>query len=395
MDSPEKRSIAAESSRLSEDIKLDHKGLPLIPQPSDDPEDPLTWSRGQKYLIVCIVALVSFLGTFALASSNPAYAQIGLALDVTRHRGLLYRFIWAPISNVYGRRPVLIFSQAIAIVAGFGAAYAKSYGTILVGRFFTGFGVASGNVVTFAVVSDIFVSTNVERCLPHVASLPAGFIAQNVGWRWTIILPSILTAVCWVLIVAALPETLYVRGTPPRQIHRKILPALNRKLRIVDFARPFQMLKYFPIVVLGWFAAVAFTLGSVMPAQTVSALFRTYYKWGSARTGVALVKREYLPLEVYSGEIVSGPCHRTPPSPRPYLSNPHLTAYWQDKLMERSRKRDGRVRPESRCAPLTRETPFIYRGHRWHGRDMRVTLPLSTSSWNIPANSAVQVSRCR
>jgi MFS family permease len=51
---------------------------------------------------------------------------------------------------------VLIFSQAIAIVAGFGAAYAKSYGTILVGRFFTGFGVASGNVVTFAVVSDIF-----------------------------------------------------------------------------------------------------------------------------------------------------------------------------------------------------------------------------------------------
>jgi hypothetical protein len=39
MDSPEKRSIAAESSRLSEDIKLDHKGLPLIPQPSDDPED--------------------------------------------------------------------------------------------------------------------------------------------------------------------------------------------------------------------------------------------------------------------------------------------------------------------------------------------------------------------
>lgn len=65
-------------------------------------------------------------------------------------------FIWAPMSNVYGRRPVLIFSQAIAIIAGFGGAYAKSYSTILVGRVFTGLGASSGNVVTFAVVSDVF-----------------------------------------------------------------------------------------------------------------------------------------------------------------------------------------------------------------------------------------------
>jgi MFS family permease len=65
-------------------------------------------------------------------------------------------FIWAPISNVYGRRPVLIVSQAIAIAAGFGSAFSKSYATLLVGRFFVGLGVASGNVVTFAMISDVF-----------------------------------------------------------------------------------------------------------------------------------------------------------------------------------------------------------------------------------------------
>lgn len=38
MDSPEKSSIeATESSK--EAVKLDRHGLPLIPQPSDDPED--------------------------------------------------------------------------------------------------------------------------------------------------------------------------------------------------------------------------------------------------------------------------------------------------------------------------------------------------------------------
>jgi MFS family permease len=116
---------------------------------------------------------------------------------------------------------------------------------------------------------------------PHVASLPGGFIAQNVGWRWTIIVPSILVSVCWVLIVVALPETLYVRGLPKRvestrrgKYHRMRVTgtrAAGRKLQLIDFARPFQMfvcpfcirsekikshprLKYFPIVVLGWFA---------------------------------------------------------------------------------------------------------------------------------------------
>jgi len=168
---------------------------------------------------------------------------------------------------------------------------------------------------------------------PHLASLPAGFIAQNVGWRWTMIMPSILTSVCWVLIIVGLPETLYVRGLPPVKSTGKYYrmritgtKAPGRKLQLVDFARPFQMLKYFPIVVLAWFAAVAFTLGSVMPAQTVSALFRTFYKWGSARTGVALSVSTTVGGVL--GEIVSGPVI--------------------DKLMERARKRTGRVRPEAR-----------------------------------------------
>ncbi|KAJ7660368.1 MFS general substrate transporter [Mycena polygramma] len=355
MESPEKRSVGeVESTEASLGVKLDHTGLPLIPQPSDDPEDPLNWSRGEKYLIVAIASFVAFLGPFALASSNPAYAQIGESLGVTAIEASyigtvgiasagLGSFIWAPISNVYGRRPVLILSQAMGVAAGFGAAYAKSYGGIIVGRFFTGIGFASGNVVPFAVISDIFCLHERGKMLglvtvalingPHVASLPGGFIAQNVGWRWTIIMPSILTAVCWVLIVLCLPETLYVRGLPfiksTGKYHRLRLTgtrAVGRKLQPIDFARPFQMLKYFPIVVLGWYAAVAFTLGSVMPAQTVSALFRTYYKWGSARTGVALSVSTTIGGVL--GEVVSGPVI--------------------DKLMERSRKREGHVRPESR-----------------------------------------------
>lgn len=39
MDAQEKGSIGAESYTETASVKLDNKGLPLIPQPTDDPED--------------------------------------------------------------------------------------------------------------------------------------------------------------------------------------------------------------------------------------------------------------------------------------------------------------------------------------------------------------------
>ncbi|KAJ7225197.1 major facilitator superfamily domain-containing protein [Mycena rebaudengoi] len=326
MDIPDKGTIEAkESYSVSE--KLDHKGLPLIPQPSDDPEDPLNWSRRQNYLIVAITSLVAFMGTFALASANPAYAQIGLALGKTAREASYMGTI------------SIASAGAIGIAAGFGSAFSKSYATLLVGLFFVGLGVASGNVVTFGMISDVFCLHKRGTMLglvtvalingPHFASLPGGFIAQYVGWEWTLTMASIETFIACVLIVIGLPETLYVRGLAhvpsTGKYHRLRITgtkAPGKHLRLVDFARPFQMLRFFPVVVVAMFAAVAFTLGSVMPAQTVSALFRTYYHWASARTGVALSVSTTIGGVL--GEVVSGPVI--------------------DKLMERSRKREGHVR---------------------------------------------------
>src|SRR3569833_1777654 len=39
----------------------------LIPQPSDDPHDPLNWSWGVKHLMLFIVALTAFLPDFGSA----------------------------------------------------------------------------------------------------------------------------------------------------------------------------------------------------------------------------------------------------------------------------------------------------------------------------------------
>lgn len=104
----------------------------------------------------------------------------------------------------------------------------------------------------------------------------------------------------------------------------------GRKLQAAAFLRPFQMLKYFPIVLVGWYAAVAFTIGSVMPALTCSALFKVFYKWKSARTGVALSVSTTIGGVL--GEIVAGPV--------------------TDRLISRSRQKTGKLHHEQRLKAM-------------------------------------------
>lgn len=46
-------------------VKLDPRGLPLSPQPTDDPKDPLNWNRWLKLMVLAEVSLFSFLALFS------------------------------------------------------------------------------------------------------------------------------------------------------------------------------------------------------------------------------------------------------------------------------------------------------------------------------------------
>ena len=64
--------------------------------------------------------------------------------------------IWSPLANVYGRRPVYIFSSIIGIAAGAGCAVATKWGNLLVARVFVGIGTSAGMGIGASVVSDMY-----------------------------------------------------------------------------------------------------------------------------------------------------------------------------------------------------------------------------------------------
>jgi hypothetical protein len=43
----------------------------LVPQPSEDPNDPLNWSSTRKHLLLAVVSFTAFLGDFGSAAGIP------------------------------------------------------------------------------------------------------------------------------------------------------------------------------------------------------------------------------------------------------------------------------------------------------------------------------------
>lgn len=126
-------------------LKIDKHGLPLAPQPSDSPADPLNWPYWQKLYIVLLVSFLSFIAQVSGSMYNPALQLIAKSLHVTIEQasycttvyilfgGCLSMFV-VPYANVYGRRICYVIFTVLAAAGAFVSAAAPTYGGVIVGR---------------------------------------------------------------------------------------------------------------------------------------------------------------------------------------------------------------------------------------------------------------------
>lgn len=229
---------------------------------------------------------------------------------------------WNPISNVYGRRPVYIFTVLAALLMSVASGKATSYGSLLAFRCVNGFfgGVPGG--LGNAVVTDLFFTH--ERGLymgiytvmyitgGHIAPIIGGYIEDAISWRWCFYIPAIITAVVWLIYVLTVPETLYPRASQTQPEPRtwaqnmtmqgRVHPAGH--LRLIDFFRPFQMLQYPSVLLPSVYYAVAFAHGSLLFIISSAQLFAADYGYEARRTGLLMG----IPITVGSvlGEFLSG-----------------------------------------------------------------------------------------
>lgn len=122
----------------------------------------------------------------------------------------------APLSEVYGRYPVMNCANVMFIAFTILACLCQSSTLFITARALTGLAVAS-NVLNPAIVGDMFISEQRGTAMSIIQLAPliggalgpaiAGAVAQSLGWRQTLWMSVALAAACEVVFLTCFRET--------------------------------------------------------------------------------------------------------------------------------------------------------------------------------------------
>ena len=135
------------------------------------------------------------------------------------------QLLWGPLSDRFGRRPILLLTLFLGAATDAVAAFAQSFELLLMARFVAGIAVASSRVVAVALVRDCFAGRAMARImsLAFIVFMAAPVLAPTVGtlvllvapWRAIFIVLALCAGLALVWIWARLPETLPVAARQP------------------------------------------------------------------------------------------------------------------------------------------------------------------------------------
>lgn len=168
---------------------------PAAPRRHPDPR-----SRSVAVLLTALVAfgpvstdlylpsLPAMVDAFGTSVSN---AQLTLSVFMAgMAAGML---IYGPLSDRFGRRPVLIGGIVVYVLASIACLVAPDIEALIIARFFQAIGACSGPVIGRAVVRDVYDRTQAARMLsamasamalaPAVAPILGGWLFTLFGWR--------------------------------------------------------------------------------------------------------------------------------------------------------------------------------------------------------------------
>ncbi|MEQ8387144.1 MAG: multidrug effflux MFS transporter [Alphaproteobacteria bacterium] len=152
---------------------------------------------------ILLTALVSLgpLSTDMYLPSMPALRQvfgasvpeIQLTLSVFLAGFAISQLVYGPLSDRFGRRPVVLGGLMIFAAASTACSFAPDIEWLVLGRFFQALGACCGPVVGRAIVRDIYGPTRAATMLaymgtamglaPMVAPLIGGYVTVTFGWQ--------------------------------------------------------------------------------------------------------------------------------------------------------------------------------------------------------------------
>ena len=127
-------------------------------------------------------------------------------------------FVAGPISDSFGRKPVILAGAALYMLAAIAAWFAPTLETVLAARLVRGLGAAGPRIVSMAMVRDLYKGREMARVVsfammiftlvPAVAPLIGTAIIAGAGWRGIFLAFVVFSAVAMLWLMLRQPETL-------------------------------------------------------------------------------------------------------------------------------------------------------------------------------------------
>jgi DHA1 family bicyclomycin/chloramphenicol resistance-like MFS transporter len=196
--------------------------------PGSTSDDPPSEAKPIAPPALWLLALITVSGTLAMHIFVPALPDAGEMLGASdSHMQLtlsayiiglaLGQLTYGPISDRFGRRPVLLGGLTVYLLASAAACAAPTVDALIAMRFLQALGACAGLVLGRAIVRDNYSGEDAVRKLslmnlmilagPGLSPLVGSFLVVTTGWRSIFAVLAVLGLANLVLIWRLLPET--------------------------------------------------------------------------------------------------------------------------------------------------------------------------------------------
>ena len=265
---------------------------------------------------VALIAALMGANALAIDIMLPALPAIGDAVGIPTENDRqwvitafmlsfgLGQILYGPLSDRFGRKPILLIGLVIYTVFGALATFAFSFETLIIARIGQGLGAGATRVLAVSIVRDRFAGRQMARVmsLVFIVFLAIPVIAPSVGtailfiapWRWIFGLLAVFGGVLLVWSVLRLPETLHPEDKRPFSIKAigsafmltlttrqsvgymtamsfafgGLLGFINSAQQV--FAGPLNAAKLFPVIFAG--TAISLGIASLLNSRIVERL---------------------------------------------------------------------------------------------------------------------------
>jgi MFS transporter, DHA1 family, multidrug resistance protein len=246
--------------------------------------------RPDTFALTALLSLLTALGPLAVdmylpsfpdiarvLATEPATVQLTLSLYMVSYA--IGQVVYGPLSDRYGRLPVMRAALAIYCVASLACALAPDIELLLAARMLQALGSSGAIVLARAIVRDLYSGARAGRELslmgaimalaPVLAPMIGGVLQSAFGWRSHFVLHMAIGLIAAAVVWRKLPETMHSRSGPLSP--RAIVAAY------AEIARNRAVLAYVAMLAVSFAGVFAWISGSSFVLQEIYGLSALTY----------------------------------------------------------------------------------------------------------------------